>query len=504
MDGTVFIPLMVIIPMICAILVNLIHGTETVTKIVAWIAAICLPIVPLVATFGNHFFGGYQPLAAGNLMATLPEASNAIISGTVLEIFHPAITYAFGPGQQVVLFILGLVAMCAVFIAIAETKQTSGVYLFMLFMLSAALMAFVLTDDIFNLYVFFEIAALVQVGLILVSRVKGNYETGLKYMLLGEIGGSFLLLGIGLLLGMTGNVNMTDMVVMIHSGLVNPFNPVLLFAAAMLIYGWLYATGLPPFNAIKSEIYSKGLPSGSMILQSFSVIGCITIGLAIIRIFGYLPTTQMAMLAVSVIAMILGICMAMVQDDYKRIIAYLAVGELGYIGVGLGLGTSYSITAGLFQAVNELVVTSFMFIGFGLVLYKTRTSKLSNLGGLLEEMPIPALLTILAGFAMSGVPPFNVFQSKYMLCQAALSAGLPELAVIMIILSVVTFLAFLKITYAIFLKPRPDDLEIKSETVPTTTVAVMVLFLVICLIIGLCPGIVVDNLGVYALSVLMV
>jgi energy-converting hydrogenase B subunit F len=145
-----------------------------------------------------------------------------------------------------------------------------------------------------------------------------------------------------------------------------------------------------------------------------------------------------------------------------------------------------------------------MFIGFGLVLYKTRTSKLSNLGGLLEEMPIPALLTILAGFAMSGVPPFNVFQSKYMLCQAALSAGLPELAVIMIILSVVTFLAFLKITYAIFLKPRPDDLEIKSETVPTTTVAVMVLFLVICLIIGLCPGIVVDNLGVYALSVLMV
>ena len=103
----------------------------------------------------------------------------------------------------------------------------------------------------------------------------------------------------------------------------------------MLIYGWLYATGLPPFNAIKSEIYSKGLPSGSMILQSFSVIGCIAVGLTIIRVFGYLPLTQTAMLAVSVIAMILGISMAMVQDDYKRIIAYLAVGELGYIGVGI-------------------------------------------------------------------------------------------------------------------------------------------------------------------------
>ena len=503
MDGTIFLPLLVIIPIICAILVNLLHGSEKITKVLAVITAICLPIVPLVATYGNHFFGGYKPLAAGGLAVQLPALSKAIISGSVLELFHPAITYAFGPGQQVVAFILGIVAMCAVFISIAETKKTSGVYLYLLFMLSAALMAFVLTDDIFHLYVFFEIAALVQVGLILVSRVRGNYETGLKYMLLGEIGGSFMLLGIALLLGLTGNVNITDIVMMIHNGAVDPTNPVLLFAAGMLIYGWLYATGLPPFNAIKSEIYSKGLPSGSVLLQSFSVIGCISIGLVLIRIFGYLPSVQMAILAVSVLAMILGISMAMVQDDYKRIIAYLAVGELGYIGVGLGLGTPYSITAGLFQAVNELVVTSFLFVGFGLVLYKTRTSKISKLGGLLEHMPVAALLIVLAGFIMAGVPPFNVFQSKYMLCQAALSAGIPELAIIMIILSIVTFLAFLKITYAMFLRPKPDDLEVSSAKVPKTTMAIMVFFLIICLIIGLCPDLVVNRLGVMAFSALI-
>jgi len=504
MDGTIFIPLMVVIPMMCAILVNLLHGTQKITKLIAVIAAICMPLVPLLATYGNHFFGGYQPLISGGLNATLPEFSKAIISGTVLEIFHPAITYAFGPGQQVILFVLGLVAMCAVFISIAETKKTSGVFLYMLFMLSAALMAFILTDDIFNLYVFFEIAALVQVGLILVSRVRGNYETGLKYMLLGEIGGSFMLLGVALILGLTGNVNITDIIVMIHAGVVNPQNPVLLFACAMLLYGWLYATGLPPFNAIKSEIYSKGLPSGSMILQSFSVIGCISIGLVIIRIFGYLPKVQMVMLAVSVIAMILGICMAMLQDDYKRVIAYLAVGELGYIGVGLGLGTPYSITAGLFQAVNELVVTSLLFIGFGLVLYKTRTSKISKLGGLLEHMPTAALMIVLGGFTMAGVPPFNVFQSKYMLCQAAISQGIPELAIIMIILSIVTFLAFLKIAYAIFLKEKPDDLNISKASIPKTTQVVMAVFLVICLVIGLFPGLVTQNLMVMALSALAI
>ncbi len=504
MDGTIFLPLMVVIPILCAILVNLLHGTQTVTKIIAVIGAICLPVVPLVATYGNSFFGGYRPLIEGGLTASLPDAVNGLVSGTILELFHPAITYSFGPGQQVILFILGLVAMCAIILSIAETKKTSGVYLYLLFMLSAALMAFALTDDIFNLYVFFEIAALVQVGLILVSRVKGNYETGLKYMLLGEIGGSFMLLGIGLLLGLTGNVNITDIVMVIHSGAIDPYNPVLLFAAGMLIYGWLYATGLPPFNSIKSEIYSKGLPSGSILLQSFSVIGCITIGLIILRIFAYSSTVQMVILAVSVLAMILGICLAMVQDDYKRIIAYLAVGELGYIGVGLGLGSAYSITAGLFQAVNELMVTSLLFVGFGLVLYKARTSKISKLGGLLEYMPVGALLTVLAGFAMAGVPPFNVFQSKYMLVQAAMVAGIPELAVIMIILSIVTFLAFLKIAYAIFLKPKPEELEVSKSSVPRTSIAIMVILIIICLVIGLMPDIVVSQLGQLALTTIAI
>jgi energy-converting hydrogenase B subunit F len=93
-----------------------------------------------------------------------------------------------------------------------------------------------------------------------------------------------------------------------------------------------------------------------------------------------------------------------------------------------------------------------------------------------------------------------VFQSKYLLCLAAINAGIPELAVIMIILSIVTFLAFLKMAYAIFLREKPDDLEVSSAELPKTTIAVMVVFLIICLIVGLFPGLVVDRLGVLALT----
>lgn len=85
------------------------------------------------------------------------------------------------------------------------------------------------------------------------------------------------------------------------------------------------------------------------------------------------------------------------------------MGELGYIGIGLGLGTAMGVTAGLFQAVNEPCV-AFLFIGFGTILYKTRESDMRKLGGMMVQSPKTAFLVMIAGFAMAGVPPLNVFR----------------------------------------------------------------------------------------------
>jgi energy-converting hydrogenase B subunit F len=120
-------------------------------------------------------------------------------------------------------------------------------------------------------------------------------------------------------------------------------------ACGLIVFGWLYGSGLPPFHTIKSAIYSKALPSGSAMIQAFSVFTLIALGIVILRIFSYLPLSQWVILGVSLLAMILGITRAIVQTDIKRMIGFLAVGELGYIGIGLGLGTAFGITAGLFQ-----------------------------------------------------------------------------------------------------------------------------------------------------------
>jgi len=491
------IALMVIVPILCALFLNLLHKKDRTIKVVTVLLALTLPALPLLANYGLHYFGGYVPLVENPTLANnLPP----LITDTALNTFHPAITYSFQSAQQLFVFIFGLVALLAIFVSVFETRRPSGVYAYMMFMGVAAVTAVILTDDIFNLYVFFEIAALATVGIVLVSNVKGNYETALKYMIIGSIVAPLLLLGIALLLGVTGNVNITDIIYSIKNGLVDPQNPVILMACALIVFGWLYGSGLPPFHTIKSAIYSKALPSGAALMQAFSVFIFVAMGIIILRIFSYLPFSQWVILGVSLMAMILGITMAILQTDLKRMIGFLAVGELGYIGIGLGLSTAYGITAGLFQAVNEAMITAILFLGFGVVLYQTGISDTRKLGGMMVKTPLVAFLVLLGGFAMAGVPLLNAFQSKLMLIQGSIKAGLPELGVIMILLSIVTFMTFMKAFHAVYLRPMPDELVIKHEKIPKATIIAMLVLLGVCLIFGLFPQVATSYLQPLATS----
>lgn len=494
-----FIPLLVIVPIFCAILLNLSHGKDTLVKALALIFGISLPIIPIFVHYGNHFFGGYSPLFMDSSWATnLPST----ITNSILTTFHPAITYVFGNMQQIFIFLLGLLAFIVIFTSLSESKRASGVYAFLIFMGTAAVTAVFLTDDIFHLYIFFEISVMTQVGIILCSKIEKNHETALKYMFLSNIAAPMLLLGIGILLGLTGNVNITDIVLSIKSGVVSPNNPVLLMALALILFGWLYGSGLPPFHSIKSAMYSKATPHAAALLQVFTVFIFVALGIVILRIFAYVKLLQWIILIISALAMILGITMAITQSDFKRMIGYLAVGELGYIGLGLGIGTTQAITAGLFQAVNEILLTGLLFIGVGTILHKTGTTDTNKLGGLLTENSFVAFIFLLGGLAMAGVPPFNAFQSKLLLIQSALNAGFPELGVLMIILSIVTFMTFVKVFYTVYLKPRPEKMEIINENIPQVTVFSMVILLIVCLMLGLFPNIVTDTFSQFAMGLL--
>lgn len=299
-----------------------------------------------------------------------------------------------------------------------------------------------------------------------------------------------LLLGIGFLLGAAGSVNISDIVLSIKLGLINPYSPILIIAFGLISFGWLYSSGLPPFNTIKSLVYSKGTPESSAILTTFSVFTLLSVGIVMFRIFGYLEIYKILLLIFALLAMVLGVAMAAIQTDYRKMLGFLAVGELGFIVIGFAMGTTLSMTAGLFQAFNDIVLTSLMFIGFGTVYYLTGTSDTTKLGGLLSKNPKTAIMILIGGLALAGVPPFNGFQSKLMLVQSALNAGYYELAVIIVLISIVVFTIFVKAFHSIYLKPQPNDMKLINDKIPPLAVLSVAVLLIICIIVGLCPEIV--------------
>ena len=480
------IPLMVIVPMMCALIISLFSKFNKTIKYLAFVVAIALPIIPLISNYGLHFFGGYEPL-----FDTLTNT-----------VYHPAITYSFDFIQQLFIAAVGLLTFLVVFIYLTKYKQASGPYLFLLFMGTASVTAILLTDDIFHMFVFFEILALTQVGIVAASSIEYSYEMALKYMLLGCIGSSIMLLGIGFLLAITGNVNITDIVSLVDGGLVDATSPVFLLSLALIFFGWLYASGLPPFHTIKSGIYSKAEPHGAALLQSFTVVSMISIGLILFRIYHSLPIFEVLVLFFSILAMILGVSLALTQTDFRRMIGFLAVGELGFIRLGFGLGTQLSITAGLFQALNELIFTALLFIGFGAIVHATNEIDTRKIGGLFAFHPKIGIMLLIGGLAMAGVPPLSGFQSKLMIVQAILNAGYPELAILAIMVSIATFVVFVKTFYAMFLRPRPNSLKIVDKEVPKAMVFAMGILLILVIVFGLYPDIITVGITKYVGGIL--
>ena len=480
------IPLMVIVPLLAALLISAFSKFNTISKVLAFVVAIVLPVIPVLSNYGLHYFGGYEPMLDN-------------ITGVM---FHPAITYSFTFLQQIFILMVGLLTFLVVFIYLTKYNKVSGPYLFLLFLGTAAVTAMLLTDDIFHMFVFFEILALAQVGIVAASSIDYSYEMALKYMILGSIGSPMLLLGIGFLLALTGSVNITDIVYAVHNGLINATSPVFLLSLALIFFGWLYASGLPPFHTIKSGIYSKAEPHAAALLQSFTVISMISIVLVMFRIYSSLPIFEILIISFSILAMILGVSMALTQTDFRRMIGFLAVGELGFIGLGIGLGTTYSITAGLFQALNEIIITALLFIGFGAIVNATDEVDTRKLGGLLAYHPKVGIMLLIGGLAMAGVPPLSGFQSKLMLVQASLSCGFPEISILAIMVSIATFVVFVKTYYVMFLRPKPHDLVADKKEVPKTMIFTMGILLIIIILLGLIPDIVTSGISAFVGGIL--
>ena len=472
------LPLIVVYPLILAIIFNFIYKNKYL-KYFVLLVAISLLVLPFIGSYGTYYFGNHSII-------------NGLVSG---------IAYTFSPVKQIIIGTLMLIGTL-ILIASAGEEKLNGTTTSLTLLGLASVSAIVLSDDLFNLYVFYEIAAIAQTGLVIASGTENAYKAGLRYMVIGTIAGSLFLFGIALLYSITGTLNISDMQQYFIN---NPSNPVIYGGLLMLIIGLGYGSGLPPFHTVKADMYSNGKPFIGAILQTFSKFTLVAMILVFLKLFsgiGYFATTQGIVLVLSVLAMVFGVVMALLQSDYKKLLSYHAISQGGYVAAGLALGTPLGIIAGIFHAINHVIYKSALFLGANLVAQK-KSNNLSKLGGLLPIMPVVAFMVLCAKLAISGVPPFNGFQSKVLLAQSAMAVNMPELALIMIFVSIGTFVSMMKAFYLIFLKPCSEEQleEYKQMKLSKYSIFSLGILTILCILLGICPNLVVDYITPFAYEV---
>ncbi|HIQ32351.1 MAG TPA: energy conserving hydrogenase EhbF [Methanothermococcus okinawensis] len=469
------LPLIVVIPLLMAIVFSYIYRSKYI-RLLTLLMALVLLVLPLLGLYGPYFFGGHGVVYIEGM---------PFVSG---------ILYTLNPLKETLIFTLMLIGVLVLIISTRE-ERLSGTFTALVLMGLASVSAVILTEDLFNLYVFYEIAAITQAGLVILAGREEAYRSAFRYLLVGTMAGSILLLGVGLLLSATGSLNIVDMGRYLA---LKPLTPTVYGALLMLIVGLAYGGGLPPFHTLKVDLYSRTKPFVAAILQTYSKFILIALMLVILKLFGGLPifnTTRGVLIALSVFAMVFGTVMALLQDDYRRLLAYHTVSQGGYVALGLALGTPLGIVAGIFHGINHALYKSALFIGAHIV-EKIKSPYMREVGGLLLAMPTVTFLILCAKLASIGIPPFNGFQSKLLLAEAVMSADMPELVILMLIVSIGTFLYMMKAFYLIFLKPCSEEQlrEYREVRISKYHIFSLGLLVLLCIVLGLYPDMVLDRL----------
>jgi len=393
-----------------------------------------------------------------------------------------------GLNLLIALIVAGVSSLVAIYSLVYMRRDTRiDLYCALLMLVTAGAMGITLTGDLFNLYVFFEIMSISSYVLVAFRRKWDSIEAGIKYMIIGSLGTSLILLGIALLYGMVGSLTIADLAQKL--GQIAPSDVVV--PLALLVTGFGIKIAMIPLHAWAPDAYQAAPSSISALLAGATT----TAGLyAMIRVvyvmFGAFGIGTIFAIF-GLVTMVLGALMALTQRDLKRLLAYSGISQMGYILLGVGFGTALGFQGSLFHLLNNAIFKALLFMCAGAILYRVGTTNLDELGGLGKNMPITAGLFAIGALAISGVPPLNGFASKWTIYIAGIEAGKAVFSLIAIIMSVLTLAYFLKAINSIFLGQRPKRLQDVKEA-PLTMLFPMMLLAVLCIVLGVLPSLGID------------
>ncbi|MFP4051592.1 MAG: proton-conducting transporter membrane subunit [Thermoplasmata archaeon] len=359
----------------------------------------------------------------------------------------------------------------------------------------------VLTGDLFNLFVWFEVTSVASCALVAFYNYKGkSIEAALKYMVLSTVGGLIVLFSIGLLYGQHRVLNY----VLLSENISGLFVDKLALGLLLVIFAMKSSS--VPMHMWAPDAYSEAPGPITPFIAITSMGSLFVLFRLLFDVFGFSMSTSAAgtiIIILGLLSMFVGVTMALVQSDIKRLIAYLSVSQVGYmlmaVGVGLatwsasGFSADYgrmAMQGGLFHMLNDGVYKALLFLAAVAVFHATGKRDLNKLGGLAHKMPYTTIFFLLGGLFIAGVPPLSGFSSKLLIYESVYKFN-PVLAIIALVVSIITFAIIGKAFFNAFL--GPDQGMTKGE-VPKSMLFAMSLLVVILIVFTLFPNYIVSEI----------
>jgi multicomponent Na+:H+ antiporter subunit D len=462
--------------------------------------------IPLVAAFLLPIFGK-KGKSAATLLANLATVSLLVLAvasigqSRVYEIgkwsIPLGINLVLDGLSSLLLLAISVVSTAAMFFSVRYMEQytAKAKYLSLFMLMVAGMNGVVLSGDIFNLFVFLEIASIASYALVGFGCEHEELEASFKYMVLGSIGSIFVLFAVALIYGNTGSLNMAYISKAIQS---SGLNAGLAFALGLFIAGFGLKAALVPFHAWLPDAHPSAPAPISAMLSGVIIkaLGVYALARVVFNVFGISIEIGWILIVLGLLSMVAGAFLAIGQWDFKRLLAYSSISQLGYVVLGIGLGgliiargdnpawASLAILGGLFHLVNHAVYKSLLFLTSGSVQMSTGTRQMKQMGGLAEKMPVTRATCTIASASIAGIPPFSGFWSKLILVIAAIQASFYWVAAIIVFVSLCTLIMYLKVQRYVFLGELPENLQQTKETKNSMLVA-MIFLACLCVLMGL-------------------
>jgi multicomponent Na+:H+ antiporter subunit D len=479
--------LLVIIPLLSALLVNMVGLINH---------RYCFPVAVLaiLGSFATSLITLIQVMKTGPISYRLGGWPPPF-----------GIEYVIDHFNGLVLVTVSFVSLLAVIFSKESIKQELPEkipqFYTLFILLVTGLLGMTVTGDAFNLYVLLEISALTGYALIAMGDNRALVAS-FNYVILGTIGASFYLLGVGHLYIMTGSLNMANLLIILPD--LYSLNVIFIALLLILVGTWIKMAFFPMHGWLPNAYTYAPSAAGCLVAPLVTKVSVYIMIRIMLSVFSPLYVYSIIGLSetivwMAVIAIISGSILALAQTDFKKMLTYLIVAEVGYMVGGAWLASSIGLTGAILHIVNDALMTLCLFLFAGIVFYKKGGQQLQDLAGLYKKMPVTMAAFTVGALSMIGVPPTAGFFSKWYLILGAIDGGRYHFMAALLVSSLVNAVLFFRVIEIAYFEPKVAHHGGEAEKViideaPLSMLVPLIIVALSLIVIGLYSGDIVTNI----------